>query len=214
MPEAAGIIVLPGLGHGDQLGGQALFPHILRHAGEDLLPDGGEAALIIPPDLAVAGLRQSVAGQVKPGLPALRRAGAAGVTAVKIADAAYPPVLLRQGAARSGAGFQLPVGPAQRQADDPVRLIIHPEAEAGFKVVVGGDGVVKAEALGAVARQAHGDAALIFREAAVDQVPAPGFVQGPGGFKSLHRSSPPFPSILWRRGNSPGSQKRERIWRW
>ena len=114
MGEAAAVVILSALGHLQQPGGEMLEAHVLRHAVQQRLPDGGKLAQIVSPDLAARGLGQSIGGEREPLLHALRRAGGAGVAAVKTADAVHAPALLGHGIALRGLfQSQRPVGPAQ-----------------------------------------------------------------------------------------------------
>ena len=213
--QAAGIVILAGLGHLDEPGGQLLFAHVLGHAMEQRLPDGGEFPQIVPEDLPVGGLCQGVGGESEPLLPALRRARGAGVAPVEEGCAPHAAVVLRQSAVLAPfAQREAPVGPVQGHPIAQIVLIRKPEAEAPGKIVVPGDRVVEAVALRAVAHEAHGDPPLQLGEQLTEHGPSEVLIEGPGLFKSLHRSAPPFPSAPSRRGSSRNSQSWGRIWRW
>ena len=215
MGEAAAVVILSALGHLQQLGGETLEPHILRHTVQQSLPDGGKPAQIVPPDLSARGLGQGIGGEGEPLFHTLRRTGRAGVAPIKAADAVHTSALLGHGIAPRGLlQPQRPISPAEGKTDALLVLFGKPETEARRKVVIPGNIVVEAQTLRAAADQPHGDAALVFGKLLVNHGPPIALVTGPGLLKSLHRSPSPFPSAPWHRGRSQNNQSWERTWRW
>ena len=206
--EAARIVVLPALRHADHARGELFLAHVLGHAVRDRLPDRGKLPELVAPDLAVHGLGQRPGGQAHPLLPALRRAGRAGIAAVKIADALHAHAAAAERAALARPlRAERTVSSRQRHADLQVVLVGQPQAEALLEVVVARERVVIAEALRAAAREPHGDAPLIVREAAAyHRLPALG-IEAPGLVKSSHGSSLSFLPAPSRREKSPAGRR-------
>ena len=201
--QAAGIIILPRLRHRDDARGKLFAPHVLRHAALQRFTHGGKRAELVAPDLAVRGLGQRPGGQREPLLPALRRAGRAGIAPVKIADAPHAEAALGHHALCGGApAAQLAIGAGERHAEARIVLVRQPQTKAAIKIVIARNGVVKAEALRSVPGEPDGDPIFHIAEALVQHRAALLLIEQPCLVKSAHGSHRSFPSNRRRRGKS------------
>ena len=75
-------------------------------------------------------------------------------------------------------------------ADSQVIPVRKPQAEAGYKVMIAGEFVVKAEAFRAVPRKTDGNSPLVRREQLTDHLPALGFVKRLCLFQPFHLRPP------------------------
>ena len=159
--EAAGVVVLPRLGHEGAAGGELLPPDLLGVVGQQGRPEGGEGAGAVPEDGAVGAHGEGLIGEEEPLPVPLGRPVQAQKAAVEggLLQHAHPPgaqrVLPQPGIAQEGPG-QGVVG--RPEVLSPAVQVVpgQPDAEAGPPVVVPGEGVVVAQALGALPHQSHG----------------------------------------------------------
>ena len=140
---------------------QLFQPHILR-AIQQRLPDAGEFPQRVVKHLAVGSLRQI---EIRDSQPLRVGFGhmIADIKGIKLPNGVHAlEIGAEQAFVLHPHPFKFPgqpaVGPEQVKAEFPLIFISEPQAEAGLKIMIPGNLVVKAEALRPVAAQARGDA--------------------------------------------------------
>ena len=198
MAQAPEEVILPRLGHEEQVPGQPLFAHVLRH---DLQggPDGADFSEIVPKDLSASSLQQRLLGELQPLIHGQHTVGGAHLLLEKVRRPQDPvpgPAHGGEDAAPDSLKLfgQLGVGPFQKKGGPPVHraLVRQQQTEPGLKVVVPAHLVIEAQTFGPAADQAHGHQPFHLGELLMKHRCAVFLVERPGKLKPVHRSPWPF----------------------